>query len=137
LLALNVAKSLSDLSALKSVAYTSAKSIAEGNVRCRLTTRWRLCFEFRKGDATSARKARRSRSASGLQTQLSVLFSSADHGPSPLLANVDVDVEINITHAGWFFGAERFFFSVARYLDKAALDDPFGPPGGDRGVGGR
>jgi hypothetical protein len=50
---------------------------------------------------------------------------------------VDVDVEINITHAGWFFGAESFFFSVARYLDKAALDDPFGPPGGDRGVGGR
>jgi predicted ATPase len=31
-----------------------------------------------------------------------------------------------ITH-GWFFRAESFF-SVARYLDKAALDDPFGPP---------
>ncbi|NOJ43158.1 AAA family ATPase [Bradyrhizobium australiense] len=28
---------------------------------------------------------------------------------------------------GWFFRAESFF-SVARYLDKAALDDPFGPP---------
>ncbi|MEH2606839.1 energy-coupling factor transporter ATP-binding protein EcfA2 [Bradyrhizobium sp. AZCC 1588] len=27
---------------------------------------------------------------------------------------------------GWFFRAESFF-SVARYLDKAALDDPFGP----------
>jgi predicted ATPase len=49
---------------------------------------------------------------------------------------VDVDVEINITHAGWFFSAESFFL-VARYLDKAALDDPFGPPGGGRGVGGR
>jgi hypothetical protein len=102
-----------------------------------VSDRWRVCFEFRKGDATSARKGRRSRSASGLQTQLSVLFSSTDHGPSPRLANVDVDVEINITHAGWFIGAESFFFSVARYLDKAALDDPFGPPGGDRGVGGR
>ena len=98
--------------------------------------RWRVCFEFRKGDATSARKGRRSRSASGLQTQLSVLFSSTDHGPSPRLANVDVDVEINITRAGWFFGAESFF-SVARYLDKAAQDDPFGPPGGGRGVRGR
>jgi predicted ATPase len=28
---------------------------------------------------------------------------------------------------GWFFRAESFF-SVARYLDVAALDDPFGPP---------
>src|SRR3954447_15731722 len=28
---------------------------------------------------------------------------------------------------GWFFRAESFF-SVARYLDKAALDDPFGRP---------
>ncbi|WP_024518849.1 AAA family ATPase [Bradyrhizobium sp. Tv2a-2] len=28
---------------------------------------------------------------------------------------------------GWFFRAESFF-SVARYLDKAALDDPFGGP---------
>jgi predicted ATPase len=28
---------------------------------------------------------------------------------------------------GWFFRAESFF-SVARYLDAAALDDPFGPP---------
>jgi predicted ATPase len=28
---------------------------------------------------------------------------------------------------GWFFRAESFF-SVARYLDKAAKDDPFGPP---------
>jgi predicted ATPase len=28
---------------------------------------------------------------------------------------------------GWFFRAESFF-SVARYLDKAGLDDPFGPP---------
>jgi predicted ATPase len=28
---------------------------------------------------------------------------------------------------GWFFRAESFF-SVARYLDKAALDDPSGPP---------
>src|ERR1700722_11252065 len=28
---------------------------------------------------------------------------------------------------GWFFRAESFF-SVARYLDKAALDGPFGPP---------
>src|SRR4029078_10107283 len=29
--------------------------------------------------------------------------------------------------SGWFFRAESFF-SVARYLDKAALDDPFGTP---------
>src|ERR1700744_2319052 len=28
---------------------------------------------------------------------------------------------------GWFFRAESFF-SVARYLDEAALDDPFGGP---------
>jgi predicted ATPase len=28
---------------------------------------------------------------------------------------------------GWFFRAESFF-SIARYLDKAALDDPFGGP---------
>ena len=28
---------------------------------------------------------------------------------------------------GWFFRAESFF-SVARYLDHAALDDPFAPP---------
>ena len=28
---------------------------------------------------------------------------------------------------GWFFRAESFF-SVARYLDQAALGDPFGPP---------
>jgi predicted ATPase len=28
---------------------------------------------------------------------------------------------------GWFFRAESFF-SIARYLDKAAKDDPFGPP---------
>jgi predicted ATPase len=28
---------------------------------------------------------------------------------------------------GWFFRA-GVFFSVARYLDEAALDDPFGPP---------
>ena len=28
---------------------------------------------------------------------------------------------------GWFFRAESFF-SVARYLDRAAMDDPFGPP---------
>jgi len=28
---------------------------------------------------------------------------------------------------GWFFRAESFF-SVARYLDKAALEDPFRPP---------
>jgi predicted ATPase len=27
---------------------------------------------------------------------------------------------------GWFFRAESFF-SIARYLDKAAMDDPFGP----------
>jgi predicted ATPase len=31
---------------------------------------------------------------------------------------------------GWFFRAESFF-SVARYLDRAALDDPFGPPAPD------
>ncbi|MEZ2332305.1 AAA family ATPase [Mesorhizobium sp. RCC_202] len=29
--------------------------------------------------------------------------------------------------AGWFFRAESFY-SVARYLDKAALEDPFKPP---------
>jgi predicted ATPase len=29
--------------------------------------------------------------------------------------------------AGWFFRAESFY-AVARYLDKAALEDPFGPP---------
>lgn len=29
--------------------------------------------------------------------------------------------------AGWFFRAESFY-SVARYLDRAAVEDPFGPP---------
>lgn len=28
---------------------------------------------------------------------------------------------------GWFFRAESFF-SIARYLDRVALDDSFGPP---------
>jgi predicted ATPase len=32
-----------------------------------------------------------------------------------------------ITGKGWFFRAESFF-TVARYLDEAALDDPFGGP---------
>jgi len=32
-----------------------------------------------------------------------------------------------ITGRGWFFRAESFF-TVARYLDEAALDDPFGGP---------
>jgi predicted ATPase len=32
-----------------------------------------------------------------------------------------------IVGRGWFFRAESFF-SVARYLDQAALDDPFGGP---------
>ncbi len=35
-----------------------------------------------------------------------------------------------IVGRGWFFRAESFF-TVARYLDKAARDDPFGPPPSD------
>ena len=51
LLALNVAKSLSDLSPLKSVGLHKLKGDRRGQWAMTVNDRWRICFEFRKGDA--------------------------------------------------------------------------------------
>ena len=51
LLALNVAKSLSDLSPLKSVGLHKLKGNRRGQWAMTVNDRWRICFEFRKGDA--------------------------------------------------------------------------------------
>ena len=51
LLALNVAKSLSDLSPLKSVGLHKLKGDRMGQWAMSVNDRWRVCFEFRKGDA--------------------------------------------------------------------------------------
>jgi len=51
LLALNVAKSLSDLSPLKSVGLHKLKGDRKGQWAMTANARWRICFEFRKGDA--------------------------------------------------------------------------------------
>jgi toxin HigB-1 len=51
LLALNAAKSLSDLSPLKSVGLHKLKGERKGQWAMTVNARWRICFEFRKGDA--------------------------------------------------------------------------------------
>jgi len=54
LLALNVAKSLNDLSPLKSVGLHKLKDDRKGQWAMTVNKRWRICFEFRKGDAYEA-----------------------------------------------------------------------------------
>lgn len=51
LLALNVAKSLTDLSPLKSIGLHKLKSDRRGQWAMSVNARWRICFEFRNGDA--------------------------------------------------------------------------------------
>ena len=51
LLALNVAKSLHDLSPLKSVGLHKLRGDRKGEWAMTVNGPWRICFEFRKGDA--------------------------------------------------------------------------------------
>ena len=51
LLALNVAKALNDLSPLKSVGLHKLKGERRHQWAMTVNERWRICFEFRKGDA--------------------------------------------------------------------------------------
>jgi len=51
LLALNVAKALSDLSPLKSVGLHKLKGERKNQWAMSVNARWRVCFEFRRGDA--------------------------------------------------------------------------------------
>jgi len=51
LLALNVAKALSDLSPLRSVGLHKLKGDRKGQWAMTVNQRWRICFEFAKGDA--------------------------------------------------------------------------------------
>ena len=51
LLALNVAKALTDLSPLKSVGLHKLKGERKNQWVMTVNQRWRICFEFRKGDA--------------------------------------------------------------------------------------
>ena len=51
LLALNVAKTLSDLSPLKSVGLHKLKGDRRGQWAMTVNDRWRICFEYRDGDA--------------------------------------------------------------------------------------
>jgi proteic killer suppression protein len=51
LLALNVAKSLNDLSPLKSVGLHKLKGDRKNQWAMTVNQRWRICFEFSKGDA--------------------------------------------------------------------------------------
>lgn len=51
LLALNIAKSLNDLSPLKSVGLHKLKGDRKNQWAMTVNERWRICFEFRKGDA--------------------------------------------------------------------------------------
>ena len=51
LLMLNVAKSLQDLSPLKSVGLHKLKGDRREQWAMTVNDRWRICFEFRKGDA--------------------------------------------------------------------------------------
>lgn len=51
LLALNAAKSLRDLSPLKSLGLHKLKGDRAGQWAMTVNGRWRICFEFRKGDA--------------------------------------------------------------------------------------
>ena len=51
LLILNVAKMLSDLSPLRSVGLHKLKGKRKREWALTVNERWRICFEFRKGDA--------------------------------------------------------------------------------------
>jgi toxin HigB-1 len=51
LLALNAAKSLSDLSPLKGVGLHKLKGDRKDQWAMTVNERWRICFEFRKADA--------------------------------------------------------------------------------------
>ena len=51
LLAVNVAKSLSDLRPLRSVGLHKLKGDRRGQWAMTVNERWRICFEFRKGCA--------------------------------------------------------------------------------------
>ena len=51
LLALNAANSLSDLSPLKSVGLHKLKGDRKEQWAMTVNARWRICFEFRRGDA--------------------------------------------------------------------------------------
>ena len=51
LLALNVAKALGDLSPLKSIGLHKLKGERKNQWAMTVNARWRICFEFRKGDA--------------------------------------------------------------------------------------
>ena len=51
LLALNVAKSLQELSPLKSVGLHKLRGDRKGQWAMTVNGPWRICFEFRKGDA--------------------------------------------------------------------------------------
>jgi proteic killer suppression protein len=51
LLALNAAKSLNDLSPLRSVGLHKLKGDRKGQWAMTVNESWRICFEFRKGDA--------------------------------------------------------------------------------------
>lgn len=51
LLALNAAKTLQDLSPLKSVGLHKLKGERRGLWAMTVNARWRVCFEFRNGDA--------------------------------------------------------------------------------------
>ena len=51
LAALNVAKSLNDLRPLKSVGLHKLRGDRRGQWAMTVNQRWRICFEFHKGDA--------------------------------------------------------------------------------------
>jgi toxin HigB-1 len=51
LLALNVAKTLQDLSPLRSVGLHKLKGARRNQWAMSVNARWRICFEFRAGDA--------------------------------------------------------------------------------------
>ena len=51
LLALNAAKSLRDLSPLSSIGLHKLKGDRKGQWAMTVNERWRICFEFRQGDA--------------------------------------------------------------------------------------
>ena len=51
LLALNIAKTLNDLSPLKSVGLHKLKGERKSQWAMTVNARWRICFEFRQGDA--------------------------------------------------------------------------------------
>ena len=54
LLALNAAKSLRDLSPLSSVGLHKLTGDRKGQWTMTVNERWRICFEFRRGDAYNA-----------------------------------------------------------------------------------